>query len=84
MATWYVYMVRCRDNSLYTGISTDPRGRVKQHNQGGMQAAKYTRGRRPVTLVYTEEAASRADALKREYAIKQLKRQAKLRLIQQQ
>ena len=78
--SWYVYIVRCKDNTLYTGISTDPAARVTEHNSS-QNGAKYTRARRPVTLVYTEQALSRSAALKREFAIKQLSRQAKLDLI---
>jgi putative endonuclease len=78
--TWYVYIVQCRDNTLYTGISTNPETRVAEHNSG-QNAAKYTRARRPVSLLYTEPAASRSAALKREIAIKRLSRQAKLALI---
>lgn len=79
-ATWFIYIVRCRDNTLYTGISTDPETRVVEHNTG-QNGAKYTRARRPVSLLYTEPAASRSAALKREIAIKRLSRQAKLALI---
>ncbi len=68
---WFVYLVRCSDQSLYTGITTDPQKRIAAHNSntGG---AKYTRARQPVRLVYLEEAASRSAACKREYAIKQM------------
>ena len=79
-ATWYVYIVQCRDKTLYTGISTNPETRVAEHNTG-QNGAKYTRARRPVSLLYTEPAASRSAALKREIAIKRLSRQAKLGLI---
>ena len=79
-AAWYVYIVQCRDNTLYTGISTDPEARVVEHNSG-QNAAKYTRARRPVKLLYTEPAVSRSAALRREMAIKRLSRQAKLALI---
>jgi len=79
-ATWYIYIVRCRDNTLYTGISIDPQARVVEHNTG-QNGAKYTRARRPVSLLYTEPAASRSAALKREIAIKRLSRHAKLALI---
>jgi putative endonuclease len=82
-ANWYVYIVRCRDNTLYTGISTDPTARLTEHNSGP-NGAKYTRARRPVTLVYTEQVLSRSAALKRELAIKRLSRQAKLALINAQ
>jgi putative endonuclease len=72
--------VQCCDDTLYTGISTNPETRVAEHNSG-QNAAKYTRARRPVSLLYTEPAASRSAALKREIAIKRLSRQAKLALI---
>ncbi|MFL6581620.1 MAG: GIY-YIG nuclease family protein [Burkholderiales bacterium] len=74
---WFVYMIRCADRSLYTGIAKDVARRLAEHNSGGMRAAHYTRGRRPVVLVYIEEAQSRSAAARREYAIKQLTRQAK-------
>lgn len=79
-AIWYVYILRCRDNTLYTGITTDPQTRLAEHNTG-QNGAKYTRARRPVSLLYTESATSRSAALKREIAIKRLSRQAKLALI---
>ncbi len=77
----FVYIVRCRDRSFYIGYARDPRARVAQHNAG--KGAKYTRGRRPVELVYSEECATVSAALKREYALKQLSRAGKLRLIRQ-
>lgn len=76
---WFVYMVECADGTLYTGITTDLDRRMEQHNSG--TGAKYTRSRGPVRLVYHESAASHSEALKREYAIKQLPRGEKLRLI---
>jgi uncharacterized protein (TIGR02453 family) len=76
---WFVYLVRCRDGSLYTGVSTDPRARVRAHNAG--RGAKYTRSRRPVALAHVEPTASRSAALRREWAIKQLSRRAKERLL---
>lgn len=81
-ALWSVYIVRCADNSLYTGITTDPARRVKEHNNGGL-GAKYTRARRPVNLVYVEIVENRSDATKREHQIKNLDLQAKLLLIKQ-
>ncbi|MFZ2804107.1 MAG: GIY-YIG nuclease family protein [Patescibacteria group bacterium] len=66
--TWSVYILRCADRSLYTGISTDVETRVKRHNAG--QGAAYTRSHRPVLLVWTEEAKSESDARKREAEIK--------------
>ncbi|HFQ13714.1 MAG TPA: GIY-YIG nuclease family protein [Gammaproteobacteria bacterium] len=73
---WYVYMLCCSDGSWYTGITTDPERRLRQHN-GGSRGARYTRSRRPVRLVYQEACADRSSALRREYAIKQLPARAK-------
>lgn len=77
---WYLYMLRCGDNTLYTGITTDVQRRLEAHRCG--KGAKYTRGRAPLELVYTEECASHSQALKRELKIKALKREEKERLIQ--
>ena len=77
---WYVYIVRCRDGSLYTGICTDLDRRVDEHN-GSKRGAKYTRSRRPVRLVYSESVLNRSEASKREHVIKKLKRVDKLKLI---
>lgn len=71
---WFVYILRCADNSLYTGVTTDIDKRLKQHNGIEKNGAKYTRARQPVTLVYQEPSISRADACKREHAIKSLKK----------
>lgn len=81
MAEWHVYMLRCADHSLYTGVATDVAARVATHNAG--KGAKYTRGRLPVKLVYQEAVADRGAALKREYVIKRLAVAAKRRLIRQ-
>ena len=81
MAEWHVYMVRCADRSLYTGVATDVKARVATHNAG--KGAKYTRGRLPAKLVYQEAVAGRGAALKREHAIKRLSVAAKRRLIRQ-
>ncbi|ADL11600.1 GIY-YIG nuclease family protein [Acetohalobium arabaticum] len=75
----YVYILRCADETLYTGYTTDLDRRVKEHNQG--QGAKYTRGRKPVELVYSEEYRTRSSAQKREYEIKTYSRQKKLDLV---
>ena len=80
-ATWVVYILRCADNSLYTGITTDINKRLDQHNGVNEKGAKYTHGRRPVTLVYQESSNSRSAASKREYVIKSLKKPQKERLI---
>lgn len=76
----YTYMVKCSDGTLYTGWTTDLEHRVKAHNDG--EGAKYTRSRRPVELVYYEEYATKAEAMKREYSIKQLTRKQKEKLIE--
>lgn len=78
-ASWFVYMVRCNDNSLYTGITTDVVRRVDEHNglSGKKTAAKYTRVRQPVVLVYEEQAESRSKASQREVAIKRLSKKEK-------
>lgn len=78
---WYVYMLRCSDRTLYTGITNDLSARIRAHNAG--TGAKYTRGRGPVELVYTEELPTHGEALRREYTIKQLKKEQKLALILQ-
>ena len=79
-AKWFVYIMRCADGSLYTGITKDLPRRLEQHNIG--TASRFTRSRLPVVLVYQEAQASRSLALKRELAIKALSRQAKESLIQ--
>lgn len=76
---WYVYLLRCADDTLYTGCTTDPRRRLEQHNAG--RGAKYTRARRPVCLVYVEQAEDHSQALRREAALKRLSRKEKLALI---
>lgn len=75
LVSWFVYLVRCADDTLYTGIATDVERRVAQHNSGA--GAKYTRARRPVSLVYCEEAADRSAASKRECRIKHMTRHEK-------
>jgi putative endonuclease len=77
---WWVYLLRCADGTLYTGITTDVMRRVAEHNGDGGAGARYTRSRRPVQLVYVEAAASRAAASRREAEIKQLDRARKLAL----
>ncbi len=77
---YFVYIVQCSDNTLYTGIATDVHRRLDEHNNSD-KGAKYTRVRRPVELVYTETLEDRSSACKREYEIKKLKREEKLRLI---
>lgn len=79
--TWCVYIVRCADDTLYTGITRNAVRRVAEHNSSDVLAASYTRGRRPVTLVYQEPAPSRSAAGKREHRIKQMTRRQKEALI---
>ena len=79
MGRWFVYVVRCADGSLYTGVSTDVVGRVAAHNAG--RGARYTRARRPVELVHVERKRNQGTALRREAAIKALPRRGKLTLI---
>jgi putative endonuclease len=81
MTTWTVYIVRCADGSLYTGIATDVARRIEEHNTDNLLAANYTRARRPVALEYQELAATRSTAGKREHQIKQMSRKAKEALV---
>ena len=76
---WFVYLARCADGSLYTGVSTDPAARERIHNSG--RGAAYTRSRLPVAIVHTEAAPDRSAALRRELAIKRLTRRAKEALV---
>ena len=76
---WSVYLVRCADNTFYTGSTTDVEARAAAHNAG--RGARYTSGRRPVTVVYVEECGSRSAALRREHALKRLTRSDKETLI---
>ncbi len=75
----YCYILECADGTYYTGWTTDPERRVKQHNKG--IGARYTKTRRPVKLVYLEEQPDKITALKRELAIKKLKRVQKSKLV---
>lgn len=79
MKQWCVYILRCGDDTLYTGITDDFEKRLAAHRSG--KGAKYTRGRAPLEPVYQETCASKSEALKREYEIKHLTRMQKLALI---
>lgn len=81
MSQWFVYLVRCNDASLYTGIAKDVERRIDEHNGTGKLGAKYTRARRPVELVYQESHLTRSDATKRESEIKNYSKQEKEILI---
>ena len=76
---WFLYLLRCRDKTIYTGITTDLERRLAQHNEG--VASRYTRSRLPVVMVYNEICDSHGSALKREYAVKALKREEKEALV---
>ena len=81
MSHWFVYILKCVDDSFYTGIATDLERRVSEHNGCGSVGAKYTRGRRPVVLAYQETVKTRSEALVRESEIKRLSKPNKERLI---
>ena len=76
---WYLYILRCKDNTLYTGIATDVEKRLEAHRSG--KGAKYTRGRGPLELVYRECCGNHSQALKRELQVKALSKEEKQRLI---
>ncbi len=80
MSDWFVYMLRCADNSLYTGVTTDVERRLVEHN-AEKSVTKYTRVRQPVSLAYQENAASRSEACKREAQLKKLKKHEKEALV---
>ena len=76
---WFLYILRCKDGSLYTGITTDVAKRLEAHRSG--KGAKYTRGRSPLELAYQEQCEDKSQALRREIKIKRLSRMEKLELI---
>ena len=78
---WFVYIVRCGDSSLYTGIATDVERRFEEHSEGGAKGAKYTRGKGPLELVFQREVGNRSEATKEEIRIKGMSRKQKLALI---
>jgi len=77
--TYYVYILKCNDDTFYTGITTDIKRRVEEHNNSD-KGAKYTKSRRPLKLVYYEQCTNRSEASKREYSIKKLPRNKKIEL----
>ncbi|MEK9155465.1 MAG: GIY-YIG nuclease family protein [Patescibacteria group bacterium] len=79
MSTWLLYILRCADDTLYTGITTDLRGRLAKHNSG--KGAKYTRGRGPVEVVWHQRCASEGDAKRWEMEIKRLSKKQKEELV---
>ena len=80
---YYLYILECSDQTFYTGITTDLKRRVAEHNGQGKLGAKYTAGRRPVKLVYSKKFQNRSMALKEEARVKKMKRAEKLKLIVQ-
>jgi putative endonuclease len=78
---FYIYILKCSDNSLYTGYTDNLERRLKKHNQG--KASKYTRSRLPVSIVYSEEHPDKSSAMKKEIWIKSLSRENKIKLIQE-
>ena len=78
---WFVYLLRCADNSLYGGITTDLNRRLSEHNDSNKLGAKYTRARRPVCLAYAEQCTNRQSASIREYQLKKLKKCQKEQLV---
>lgn len=78
---YYFYILRCSDNSLYSGVTNDPERREEEHNESKLKASKYTRSRRPVKLVYTEKFQTLPEAMKREREIKKWTRAKKKALI---
>ena len=84
MVQWYIYMVRCREGTLYTGIATDVLRRLEEHEEGSGKGAKYLRGRGPLKLVFKKAIGSRSLALKVESKIKRLTKDRKNELIKQE
>jgi putative endonuclease len=84
MSDWFVYIVRCCDDSLYTGITKDVERRIQEHNDDDSLGAKYTKARRPVVLVHQEKCESRSAATRREIEIKKLSRKDKNILLSQE
>ncbi|MBF0216106.1 MAG: GIY-YIG nuclease family protein [Candidatus Omnitrophica bacterium] len=77
---WHVYILECKDKTLYVGVTTNLTERLERHNKG--KASKYTRGRTPVKMIHTEEHPDKTSALKREHELKGWTREKKLTLIQ--
>ena len=79
---WFLYVVRCANGHLYTGVTTNVARRFSEHQSGGIKSAKYLRGKGPLTLMYQEQVGSHGDALRREIVVKKLSRVKKLALIE--
>lgn len=76
---YYLYIVKCKDGTLYTGWTKDIPKRIRQHNAG--TGAKYTRGRGPIRLMYSEKFTTKGEAMRREYEVKRMSRTVKLQLV---
>lgn len=83
VSSWYLYIIRCANSHLYTGVTTDVTRRFAEHQSGGPKAAKFLKGKGPLTLMYQETLVDRSSALKREIAVKKLSRLQKLQMIEQ-
>ncbi|WP_199610214.1 GIY-YIG nuclease family protein [Flocculibacter collagenilyticus] len=81
MNTWYLYLIRCRSNTLYTGITTDVKRRFAEHQSGSKKGAKYLKGKGPLQLVFSVEVGSKSQACKAEIAVKRLTKSRKEYLI---
>jgi putative endonuclease len=81
MPDWFLYIIRCGDSSLYTGITTDVQRRLAEHRGKGGKGARYLRGRGPLIVVYKRKAGTRSGALKMEYKVKSMKKKEKEKLI---
>ena len=81
MSVWSLYIIRCKNNTLYTGVTTDVQRRFNEHQSGNYKSAKYLRGKGPLELVYSTEIGNRSEACKAESQIKKLSRAEKDRLI---
>jgi putative endonuclease len=81
MSDWYLYLIRCRDSTLYTGISTDVDRRLAQHEGGGNAGSRYLKGRGPLSLVFQEKLGSKSLALKVERRVKRMSKARKEKLI---
>ncbi|MGJ8696288.1 MAG: GIY-YIG nuclease family protein [Verrucomicrobiaceae bacterium] len=79
---WFLYMIKCGDGSLYTGIATDVERRFAEHEEGAPKGAKYTRGKGPLSLVYQVEVGTRSEACKEELRVKSLTKKEKLKLVE--
>ncbi len=79
--TWFIYVLRCADNSLYTGVTTDVQRRFEEHSSNGNKSAKYVRGRGPLTLAATAHAQDKVHAMRAEYAFKKLAKWEKERVV---